>query len=336
MRSLRVLGGVVAVVTAAGVVGVLVADRDGGGAGAQSVAVPAGASGDGRVVISVGETDAPATLDVYEDFRCPACGRFEERYSRTIGTLVEQGKARVDYHLASFIDGNVGGTGSKYAANAAACAQDHGGFAEYHDVLYAEQPPETEDGFGQKDRLIELAQKVPELKANKEFDTCVDDGMYDGWVSRSQEAFNESGFSSTPTVLLDGEDIFADPKNPLTPKKLAAKVRAAAARKGKADAAVPESAGPSAGAGTAGPSGPAGTPGAPGSAGGATAEPSASGRGDSAVAPGVAGTGYAGAGGAGGAAPGVGGTPAGTDGTASGGASGRASAGTAQGAATPP
>lgn len=51
MRSLRVLGGVVAVVTAAGVVGVLVANRDGGGAGAQSVAVPAGASGDGRVVI---------------------------------------------------------------------------------------------------------------------------------------------------------------------------------------------------------------------------------------------------------------------------------------------
>lgn len=231
MRTVRVCLGVVAVVAVTGVVGVLVANQGHEGEPTQSVAVPAGASGDGRVVISVGETDAPATLDVYEDFRCPACGRFEAKYHNTVGKLVKQGKVRVDYHLASFIDGNVGGTGSKYAANAAACAQDHGGFAEYHDVLFAHQPEEREDGFGQKERLIELAQKVPELKANKEFDTCVDDGAYDGWVSRSQEAFNESGFTSTPTVLLDGKDIFADKEHPVTPKKLAARIRAASGAK---------------------------------------------------------------------------------------------------------
>lgn len=35
----------------------------------------------------------------------------------------------MDYHLATIIDGNLGGKGSLRAANAAACAQDVGKFA---------------------------------------------------------------------------------------------------------------------------------------------------------------------------------------------------------------
>ena len=51
--------------------------------------------------------------------------------------------------LATIIDGNMGGTGSRTAANAAACAQDVGKFPGYHDVLYENQPEETSDDYAE-------------------------------------------------------------------------------------------------------------------------------------------------------------------------------------------
>jgi protein-disulfide isomerase len=228
LRLLTVLGVVVAVLAIAAVVGVLVSNRGGGdnSASDKPVATPKGTIGEGRLVIPVGRADAKAALTVYEDFRCPACGQFEKAFHGTIARLEDQGRLRTEYHLVAFIDNNLGGSGSKNAANAAACAQDAGAFREYHDVLYANQPPETQDAFGNKDTLIRLAQRVPALKGNKAFEACVDNGTYDGWVKKSQNAFNKSGYTSTPTILLNGENLNADQQNPLTPQRLEQKVDA--------------------------------------------------------------------------------------------------------------
>ncbi|CAM5294404.1 Thioredoxin-like fold domain-containing protein OS=Streptomyces griseorubiginosus OX=67304 GN=AQJ54_11200 PE=4 SV=1 [Streptomyces griseorubiginosus] len=56
----------------------------------------------------------------------------------------------MEYHLATIIDGNMGGTGSRTAANAAAGAQDAGKFPGYHDVLYENQPEETSDDYAEQ------------------------------------------------------------------------------------------------------------------------------------------------------------------------------------------
>jgi protein-disulfide isomerase len=225
LRVLAVVGGVVGVLAVAGIVGALVSGGSGDDDSSDKpVATPSGATGTDRLAIPVGAARAPATLTVYEDFRCPACGQFEKQFHTTVNKLKREGKMRVEYHIVSFIDNNVGGSGSKTAANAAACAQHEGGFPRYHDVLYANQPEETEDTFASKDRLVSLAQQVPRLKDNAGFRGCVRQGTYDGWVNKVQDGFNKSGYNSTPTVLLNGDNLLSGQQPALTPQRLEARV----------------------------------------------------------------------------------------------------------------
>jgi protein-disulfide isomerase len=171
------------------------------------VAAPAGAIGDKKLVVPVGPANAPSTLTVYEDPRCPACGSFERTFSPTIDQLEDAGKLYVNYHIVSFIDRSLGGTGSKTGANALGCAQDGGHFRDYHDVLYRNQPDETEDSFGNKKTLTDLAKQVPGLDQAK-FQSCVNSSAFAGWVSAVQQDFDKSSFKSTPTVLLNGEPVY--------------------------------------------------------------------------------------------------------------------------------
>ncbi|MDT0265045.1 thioredoxin domain-containing protein [Streptomyces sp. DSM 44915] len=163
-------------------------------------------SGPAAEPIAVGDPAAPAVLTVYEDFRCPACAQFENTFRGTVNELVDAGQLRVDYHLVTIIDGNMRGTGSRYAANAAACARDQGVFPEYHDLLFENQPAETDDAFGDKSWLIELGRQVDGLDGAA-FQTCVEDGTHDDWVSRANGDFLNGDHAATPTVLLNGDQL---------------------------------------------------------------------------------------------------------------------------------
>ncbi|MQA76868.1 MAG: thioredoxin domain-containing protein [Streptosporangiales bacterium] len=160
----------------------------------------------GGLAIPVGQPDAPVTLTVFEDFRCPACKGFEDRYGATIGDLVDSGDLRVEYRIATIID-SLGSSGSKVAGNAAACAQDAGRFREYHDRLFDHQPEEKVDGFTEE-RVIELAEPVAGLDTAR-FRACVEDERYRPWLKRVQTDFDDRyDRLVTPTVLLDGTMAF--------------------------------------------------------------------------------------------------------------------------------
>ncbi|MGW6688962.1 DsbA family protein [Streptomyces sp. NPDC054961] len=234
-RTLVVAAAVVGVLGLAAVVGLIAANtgKEGSSAKGGPLVAPSGATGKDALVIQTGKDEAPSTLTVWEDFRCPACKSFETNYRDTVRDLEAKGLLKVDYHLVTLIDGNMGGSGSLESANAAACAQDAGKFPAYHDLLFQNQPEETNDAYGKKAKLLELAGKVEGLDT-PEFRRCVEDGTHDSWVKKSQDAFRAGKFRGTPTVLLDGKDIFADQANPLTPQKLKEKVEAAAAAKGGA------------------------------------------------------------------------------------------------------
>ncbi|WP_161225219.1 thioredoxin domain-containing protein [Streptomyces sp. SID8352] len=222
-RGLIVGVSVVGVLGLAAVIGVIAANagKDDGGESAGPVVVPSGARGKDSLAIPAGKESAGSTLTIWEDFRCPACKAFELAYRDTIHELTAAGQLKVEYHLATLIDGNMGGTGSREAANAAACAQDAGRFSPYHDVLYDNQPAEIDDAFADKDRLITLAGKVDGLDTPA-FQECVRDGTHNAWVAKSNQAFKKGGFSGTPTVLLDGENIYQD--GGMTPDKLKQRV----------------------------------------------------------------------------------------------------------------
>ncbi len=242
-RVLIVSSAVVGALALAAVVGVIAANADKGGGSdkAGPVVAPTGSVEGDKPAVPTGRPDAPATLQIWEDFRCPACAQFENVMRDSIHELEASGQLRTEYHLATLIDGNMGGSGSLRAANAAACAQDAGKFTPYHDTLYINQPQETDDAFGKNEKLIELAAKVPGLDTPA-FRSCVEDGTHDSWVVKSNEAFQKGGFRGTPTVLLNGESIFPTKGNEqLSPENL--KKWVAEANKGK----KPGTASPSAG-----------------------------------------------------------------------------------------
>lgn len=210
-RTLRMGGVVIALLVVVGGAAALVVNR--GSKSDEADAKP----------IAVGRQGAPAKLTVYEDFRCPACGQFEHQFRSTIRDLEQGGKLTADYHLVTIIDDNAGGSGSHKAANAAACARDAGKFREYHDVLYWNQPDERDDSFASTKTLLDLGGKVDGLDSPR-FRRCVRDGEHDAWVKQTAAAFEKSGHHSTPTVLLDGKDIYGSSATPLTPQRLRHKV----------------------------------------------------------------------------------------------------------------
>ncbi|MGW3492677.1 DsbA family protein [Streptomyces sp. NPDC001020] len=222
-RGVIVGGAIVCVLALATVGGVLAANAGKSRSSGPTIG-PSGATGKDGLAIPVGKDSAKSTLTVWEDFRCPACRSFETVYRPTIHELVDAGKLRVEYHLVTLIDGNLGGSGSLHAANAAACAQDAGKFWPYHDVLYDNQPKETADTFADHTKLIALAGKVGGLDTPT-FQKCVKGGKHNGWVTKSNGAFQSGGFTGTPTVLFGGKNIYADQS--MTPARLKQMVEAA-------------------------------------------------------------------------------------------------------------
>ncbi|MGX1973957.1 DsbA family protein [Streptomyces kronopolitis] len=219
-RQAIVAGSVVVVLAIAGGIAVWASSSSGdGGTSNGAVAVPKQASDGKRPAVPVGAADAPSTHTVWEDFRCPACQQFETGFRPAVHELVDSGQLKNEYHLVTIIDGNFGGTGSLNAANAAMCAQNAGRFREYHDVLYANQPPETQDKFANKQYLLQLAGKVKGL-VTPAFTSCVNDGTYDRFVQKSNDAFTKSGYRGTPTVLLNGKDLSQEKGGRFTPADL--------------------------------------------------------------------------------------------------------------------
>jgi protein-disulfide isomerase len=147
------------------------------------------------------------TLDVYEDFQCPACASFEAALGSTIEDLASSGKVELVYHVKNFLDDNLRNDSSTRAGNAAFCAADAGAFQEYHDQLYAQQPANEGDGFSDE-TLTSIATSVGiSGDALSTWETCLKAGRYDDYVNSVEEASFADGVRGTPTVRINGEDI---------------------------------------------------------------------------------------------------------------------------------
>ncbi|MFF3562129.1 thioredoxin domain-containing protein [Streptomyces sp. NPDC002574] len=171
--------------------------------------LPARMEADGTT-ITVGDPAAPKTVHVYEDPRCPICQAFEKAAAPQLAALAADGRIRLQYTLASFLDDKLGGEGSKRAANAlrASVEAGTGAFATYHETLYAHQPAETEDGFTDA-YLLKLASDVKGLRGSA-FDQAVAKRSYGDFVGASEEAFIKSGATGTPYVQIDGRAVSQD------------------------------------------------------------------------------------------------------------------------------
>ena len=127
----------------------------------QSVSVTVPVKRDGGTVV-VGKDDAKVTLDIYEDFLCPYCGKFEQTYHQQIDQKIQAGAIKVRYHMLPLLNDRSDPPGySLDAANAALLAADAGKFVEFHNSLYAAgtQPQEGARGYDD-DQLIKLGKDI--------------------------------------------------------------------------------------------------------------------------------------------------------------------------------
>ncbi|MFZ5851700.1 MAG: DsbA family protein [Actinomycetota bacterium] len=223
-RRRRLLGALVAVavLAAAVAVGVAVQSRRAGGGGALRVP-PGVVDGTG---FAVGRASAPVTVEVYEDFQCPACRAFEQASGQTLGQLAESGAARVVYRPIAFLDSASTTRYSTRALNAAACVAADAGvaaFQRFHALLYADQPAEGSAGLPDS-RLVSLgAQAGANASTLGTLGTCVRDLTYQAWTRQVTDTASRHGVNATPTVLVNGRRLAVP-----TPANLQAAVRAAA------------------------------------------------------------------------------------------------------------
>ncbi|MEU0218698.1 thioredoxin domain-containing protein [Streptomyces sp. NPDC006265] len=231
-RQIIVALSIVGVLAAAGGVGyaIVQANKPDGWEAAKNAKLvkPAHSTGKDGTTVVIGKDSAKKTLVMYEDPRCPACAQFEQTVGSTVDKDVENGKYKLQFVGATFIDNNVPGVGSKNALSALGAALNVSpeAFLKYKTALYSTKyhPEETEDKFKDDDYLIEVANSVDDLKGNKKFQTAVKDGTYDKWALVMSKKFDADGakydFQGTPSLVMDGKKITgSDGKN--TPMSVA-------------------------------------------------------------------------------------------------------------------
>jgi protein-disulfide isomerase len=210
-----------------------VTDTTGGVASADAMAIP------------IGEASAPVKLTVYEDFRCSACDSYEKNYQSAYKALVKAGTVELLIHPVDLIDNVDGGSGSLNAGNAAACAQNAGKFEDYHDVLYANQPAETDDEFASDSTLFSYAKQVSGLETSS-FESCVKSGKYDSWIKQNYRDLEQidGNSTATPTLLANGTKLTLSTPAAFTTQlqQMAAKVEAGAKASASASASAASSA----------------------------------------------------------------------------------------------
>ncbi|KUL37735.1 disulfide bond formation protein DsbA [Streptomyces sp. NRRL F-4489] len=238
-RQLIVAGSVVAVLAVAGGIGLAVATSGGGDSGGSGPDVwakaakakpvpPAHTAGTNGTTVVIGKPDAKNTLELFEDPRCPGCAAFEQTAGATVEKDISDGKYKAQYHIGTFLDGNLQGTGSKNALSAlgAALNVSPDAFLKYKYALYSKEyhPDETgPDKFADDSYLIKVADTVPALKGNAAFQKAVKNGTYDAWaMAMSNEFDSHKDVHSTPSLKLNGTLLGTDsPQGKVAPSTVA-------------------------------------------------------------------------------------------------------------------
>jgi protein-disulfide isomerase len=197
----------VLVVLIAGVVAAVIVGslhhENGVTSGGSSLPAGAAAMGAGIVINPDAPTSAPR-LDLYVDYQCPACGRFERSSGAQLTALADAGRVRLVIHPLSFLDDRLGNDSSNRAANAAACAADQGRFLPYHNAVFAGQP--AQEGQGYTDRQLTAFATTAGLRdsALDAWQRCYDGREHNRYVASVQTRSEKDGINQTPTLELNG------------------------------------------------------------------------------------------------------------------------------------
>lgn len=167
-------------------------------------ATPAHTVSSGQV-IEVGQASAPVTVDLYFDYLCPNCKTFEDQNGATLDQQLAAGRVKVRYHGMAFLDAAGNQQYSTRALNAAAAVVNAAGpeaFQKFHDLLFADQPPESGPGLSDN-QLVSYAVKAGATGST--VDKQIKDLAYGDWVKKVTDQASKDGVTGTPTVVINGQ-----------------------------------------------------------------------------------------------------------------------------------
>lgn len=189
------------------------------GGKAPAIATPGGA-------LALGDAAAPVKLEVYLDYMCPYCGRFEQANSGELDRMVADGTVRLELYPLSFLDrASSGARYSTRAANAVATVADQspGKVLALNTALFANQPEEGSRGLSDD----EIAKLARDAGVPADVVAAFDGRGFESWIATSTQAVFDTGISGTPTVKINGKVFEGDlyTAGPLTAAVTAAKGR---------------------------------------------------------------------------------------------------------------
>lgn len=141
--------------------------------------------------ISLGQENAPVTIEEYTNFLCPACANFAlQTLPKIEENYIKNGKIKMVFFIV----------GPQEISQAAFCADKAGKFMEYHDYLFNRQGEITQE----KD-ILDFASKVGIEMS--QFNQCYSSGpasqAAQSWIAQTQER----GVEATPTFIINGEKL---------------------------------------------------------------------------------------------------------------------------------
>ncbi|MGB3302645.1 DsbA family protein [Gordonia sp. (in: high G+C Gram-positive bacteria)] len=157
----------------------------------------------------VGDRTAPKTIDIFEDFNCEHCKKFEEQSGAAIWENVIDGKIRVRYHMLNFLDGNSkSGDYSSRAAGAVLCVARNDNrevFWKLHSQLFEKAGDDLNN-----QQIAALAASdgaSPATQGCIASGELVDEGRDMASASETQLSNSTEGQVATPSVLLAGKQV---------------------------------------------------------------------------------------------------------------------------------
>ncbi len=157
---------------------------------------------------------AAKTVDIWEDPQCPVCNTFEQANGEFVEDLVRAKKAKVVYHVLSFL-----GNESVSAANAAYCAADEARYLDFHKAMYMVQPVLENSGFYSTENLIKIGSYAG--LTSQSFIDCVTKGSKLDKVRAAYESMGKYNVQGTPTVFFNGK-LWERKNNAFLPSEFAA------------------------------------------------------------------------------------------------------------------
>ena len=157
--------------------------------------------------LTLGDPNAAVTIDVFEDFQCPACQYFTESVETLIiQNLLSSGNVKYTFHHYPFLDGDGARNNgeSDQAANAAMCANEQGKFWEMQSIIFANWNGENKGNLSDI-RLEAMAEAIP-LDMDM-FNDCFDSREYQRDIQADFDLGKSMGVSGTPSVFVNGAKV---------------------------------------------------------------------------------------------------------------------------------